>query len=87
MGRHDERVRNGHHLILRSTDAGDERCFLNDVARSIVQLDAVTQLERPHVVMTSPAMILPITVLEPSETIKPTNTEIPWKTPDLEPGR
>ena len=49
MGRHNERVRNGHHLILRSTDAGDEQCFLNDVARSIVQLDAVTQLERPHV--------------------------------------
>lgn len=28
-------------------------------------------------VMTKPAMMLPITVLDPKETIKPTNTEIP----------
>jgi len=30
-------------------------------------------------------MILPMTVLEPSEIIRPTNTEIPWNTPESAP--
>ncbi len=38
-------------------------------------------------VITKPAIKFDITELDPSETIRPTKTDIPWKTPDSEPGR
>ena len=49
MRRHDERVGDGHHLVLRRTDAGHQRRLLHHVARRFVQLDAVAQFEGAHV--------------------------------------
>ena len=49
MRRHDERVRNRHHLILRCTDARHQRSLLYYISRSIIQLDAVAQLKGTHI--------------------------------------